>query len=73
MENNEIMEVNGTDVEVVENGKQGMSTGKAMLLGLGLTAATVAVVKLCKKALKRRKADQAEAQDEFEEVASDDE
>ena len=59
MENNEIMEMNETmDVEVIdmEEERSGLSTGGAMLIGAALTAATVAVVKLGKKAWAKYKA-----------------
>lgn len=59
MESNEIMEMDEVmDVEVIdmEEGRSGLSTGGAMLIGAALTAATVAVVKLGKKAWAKYKA-----------------
>lgn len=60
MENNEIMEMNEVmDVEVIDmesDDRSGLSTGGAMLIGAALTAATVAVVKLGKKAWAKYKA-----------------
>lgn len=59
MENNEIM--NYEDIEmmddvIVEDGKSGMGTGVAMLLGAGLTLAIGAGVKLVKKGIAAYKA-----------------
>lgn len=60
MENNEIVEMNEVmDVEVIDmesDDRSGLSTGGAMLIGAVLTAATVAVVKLGKKAWAKYKA-----------------
>lgn len=60
MENNEIMEMNEVmDVEVIDmesDVRSGLSTGGAMLIGVVLTAATVAVAKLGKKAWAKYKA-----------------
>ena len=60
MENNEIMEMDEImDIEVIDmepEERSGLSTGGAMLIGAALTAATVAVVKLGKKAWAKYKA-----------------
>jgi hypothetical protein len=78
MENNEIMEmteVMDTDIIEMETGdRSGLSTGGAMLIGAALTAATVAVVKLGKKAwtkFKARKEQQASDRD-FVDVTDED-
>lgn len=76
---NEIMnydEAMETEVEndEVETEKSGMGTGVAMLVGAGLTAATVAAVKLGKKVIakfKARKEDQETIDEDFEEVTDE--
>jgi hypothetical protein len=76
---NEIMnydEAIETEVEndVVETEDSGMSTGVAMLLGAGLTAASVAAVKLGKKVIARfraRKEDQEAVEEDFEDVTDE--
>lgn len=76
---NEIMnydEAMETEVEndVVETEDSGMSTGVAMLLGAGLTAASVAAVKLGKKVIARfkaRKEDQEAVEEDFEDVTDE--
>lgn len=77
---NEIMEyeeVMDPEVEVteLEAENSGMSTGVAMLIGAGLTAATVAVVKLGKKLIAKVKAHRElrqPAEDDFVEVTDED-
>lgn len=76
MENNEIMEMNETmDIEVVEmeSERSGLSTGGAMLIGAALTAATVAVVKLGKKAWAKYKARKEQKADDHDFVDVDEE
>lgn len=76
---NEVMnydEAMETEVEndVVETGDSGMSTGVAMLIGAGLTAASVAAVKLGKKVIARfnaRKEDQETVEEDFEDVTDE--
>lgn len=70
MNYNEVME-NEVENDEVETESSGMGTGVAMLIGAGLTAATVAAVKLGKKAIakfKARKKDQEPVEEDFEEV-----
>lgn len=72
---NEVMnydEVMETEIEndEVETEKSGMGAGVAMLIGAGLTAATVAAVKFGKKAIakiKARKEDRETVEEDFEE------
>lgn len=76
MENNEIMEMNEVmDVEVMdmETERSGLSTGGAMLIGAALTAATVAVVKLGKKAWAKYKARKEQKVSDHDFVDIDDE
>ncbi len=76
---NEVMnydEAMETEVEndVVETEDSGMSTGVAMLIGAGLTAASVAAVKLGKKVIARfkaRKEDQETVEEDFEDVTDE--
>lgn len=76
---NEVMnydEAMETEVEndVVETEDSGMSTGVAMLIGAGLTAASVAAVKLGKKIIARfkaRKEDQETVEEDFEDVTEE--
>lgn len=76
---NEVMnydEAMETEVEndVVETEDSGMSTGVAMLIGAGLTAASVAAVKLGKKIIARfkaRKEDQETVEEDFEDVTDE--
>ena len=76
---NEVMnydEAMETEVEndIVETEDSGMSTGVAMLIGAGLTAASVAAVKLGKKViakLKARKENQEAVEEDFEEVTDE--
>ncbi len=76
MENNEIMEMNDVEVfdcEIVDTEERsGLSTGGAMLIGAVLTAATVAVVKLGKKAWAKYKAHK-ELRKPDHEIEADDE
>ena len=65
-----------TEVEndIVETEDSGMSTGVAMLIGAGLTAASVAAVKLGKKVIakfKARKENQEAIEEDFEEVTDE--
>ena len=76
---NEVMnydEAMETEVEndIVETEDSGMSTGVAMLIGAGLTAASVAAVKLGKKVIakfKARKENQEAIEEDFEEVTDE--
>lgn len=76
---NEVMnydEAMETEVEndIVETEDSGMSTGVAMLIGAGLTAASVAAVKLGKKVIakfKARKENQEAVEEDFEEVTDE--
>lgn len=55
MNYDEVME---PEMEIIEteDGKSGIGTGTAMLIGAGLTLATAAVVKLVKKGIAKYKA-----------------
>lgn len=71
--NEEIMEteVNTCDVDCTESG---MSTGLAMLIGAGLTAASVAAVKLGKKvfaSIKAKKARKEAEEEDFVDVTDE--
>ena len=76
---NEVMnydEAMETEVEndMVETEDSGMSTGVAMLIGAGLTAASVAAVKLGKKVIakfKARKDNQETVEEDFEDVTDE--
>ena len=76
---NEVMnydEAMETEVEndMVEAEDSGMSTGVAMLIGAGLTAASVAAVKLGKKVIakfKARKDNQETVEEDFEDVTDE--
>lgn len=76
---NEVMnydEAMETEVEndMVETEDSGMSTGVAMLIGAGLTAASVAAVKLGKKVIakfKARKENQEAIEEDFEDVTDE--
>lgn len=70
---NEIMnyeEVMDTEIacDEVENERSGMSNGVAMLIGAGLTAAGIAVVKLGKKAIAKVRARKEAAEIEDEDI-----
>lgn len=63
----ETVEVEAVEGDVVTVEKSGMSTGLAMLVGAGLTLATIAGVKIAKKAYaKRKKVKELEAEQDFE-------
>lgn len=67
MEENKVIEiveeVETVEGELVTTDKSGLNTGMAMLIGAGLTLATIAGVKIAKKAYdKRRKAKEVEAE-----------
>ena len=74
METNEIMEIENNEVlegEIVEDEKS-LSTAGAMLIGAAMTAATVAVVKLGKKAIAKVKARKARSDEDLEEIEDED-
>lgn len=74
MEYEEVMEPEVETYEA-ETEESGMSVGLAMLIGAGLTAATVAAVKLGKKAInkiKAKKALQQSDEDDFVDVVDED-
>lgn len=71
---NEIMNVTSEVMdEDIMTDKAGMSTGKAMLIGAGVTAAVFAGIKLVKKGIAAVKAKRAAKQDESDIVDVDDE
>jgi hypothetical protein len=67
MENNEIMQVANEvmDEGIVADATTGISTGTAMLIGAGVTAATFAVIGLVKRGIAAIKAKKAEQQSDF--------
>lgn len=64
------------DTYEVETEESGMSVGLAMLIGAGLTAASVAAVKLGKKAfakIKAKKEAQRTDEDDYDDMTDDEE
>ena len=74
MENNEIMQVaNEVMDEGIVTDTAGLSTGAAMLIGAGVTAAVFAGIGLVKKGIAVIKAKKAQSQDEDDIIDADEE